>query len=134
MSLLLVAITLTGCVIVETDSIHNNTGRDLTLIPKWTTNSVAFPLKKDEALEFYSPSFEIRHENGTWRYEMKPYALQKKAGEKRLIKFYKRTHGNHILVKMQIQQDGSIFLIPPDSTAPVTHFPDQPEGFPLRPQ
>lgn len=133
-SLVSVAIILGGCLIVETHSVLNNTGKDITVIPEGTTNSLAHPLKQGEAFEFYSPSLEIRHRTGTWRYEMKRYVLQRKAGEKRLIKFDKRTRGNHILVRMQIEQDGSIFLIPPDSIAPVAHFPDQPEGFPLHPK
>jgi hypothetical protein len=136
LSLICMALALSGCVFVEKDEIYNNSERDLTVIAKYSTNSVPHLVKKGETLEFYSPFIEIRHSNDTWHYERKPFALEfhKRAGEKPLIKFYKRTGGNQILVKLQIQPDGAIYLIPPDSNGPVTNFPEQPEGFPLRPQ
>lgn len=130
-----VAIALTGCVIIERDEIYNNSGQDLTILVQHSTNSTPHQIKKGETLEFYASFIEIRHGNGTWRYEHKPFALEfhKRADSKHLIKFYKRIGGNQILVKLQIQPDGAIYLIPPDFDGPITDFPEQPEGFPLIP-
>jgi len=136
LSLICVAIALSGCVIIERDEIYNNSGQDLTITTRYSTNSSPRQIKNGKTLEFYASFIEIRHGNGVWQYEQKPFALEfhKKANSKNLIKFYTRVGGNQILIKLQIQPDGAIYLIPPDSSGPITDFPDQPEGFPLKPR
>lgn len=131
-----VAIALTGCVIIERDVMYNNSGQELIIMQKYLTNSPPRTIKYGETFEFYASYIEIRHGNDIWQYGRKPFALEfhKRINSKNIIKFYKRIGGNQILVKLQVQPDGSIYLIPPDSNGPVTDFPEQPEGFPLKPQ
>jgi hypothetical protein len=130
---------LVGCPWSEMDEIYNNSGQDLTLIRTssgqyrgWTN-----VVRNGESVGCYPPiTLIIRERDATWNYGSRPSwgVFHKKSGDKQLIKFYKETSPSQLLIKMQIQSDGSIYLLPPDSSAPATNFPSQPEGFPLKPE
>jgi hypothetical protein len=134
----LATLLLAGCYFAETDEIYNNSGHDLTVVKmlpgtnNWTTNI----FKMGASMRIYPPFYFDAHKNGAvWHYESKHFGrgFQRPVDGSKIIKFYKKT-GNQILVKMQIEPDGMIYLLPPDTTGISTNFPTQPEGFPLRPQ
>lgn len=127
---------IVGCVVVETDVVCNNTGQTLAFTvghaeTNWTTQVVS----NGGVVEFHSPYIEIGHAGGVWRYDRKPLALEfyKKPGGQSLARLYKNRGGSHILVKLQIEHDGAIYVVLPDSESPAKSFPVQPEGFPLKP-
>jgi hypothetical protein len=48
--------------------------------------------------------------------------------------FYKRTGRHMRSVELQIEPDGAIYVLAPNMLKPVTNFPTQPSGYPLRPK
>jgi len=124
--LLVALICTSGCILAETDTVYNHSGQDLTII------AIDFDGKREEMLvgagahiQFYSPYIEVRHKDGVWHYNLKE-----------MVNGYfnsKKTR-NVFFVNLQIEPNGSVYVIPPKATGIVTRFPRQPEGFPLRPQ
>jgi hypothetical protein len=129
------ALLTAGCVVVEQDSLFNNSGQSLTIVIKGAEKSPLF-LKQEEHLLFCSPCFEIRHSTGTWRYGRKPFVLESRraASGSKLPKLYRSIGGNRVLVGLQVERDGTIYVTYPDSKTPTASFPPQPEGFPMKPQ
>lgn len=138
-SLPLVAALLlaSGCdtIFNETDDFYNNSGQDLSLVAMFPGTNYTMTIQDGGHVEFYSPFIEVHHSAGIWHYERKPYAGEfgRRFGE-RHVAFYQRLPGNQLSVRLQIQPNGAIYVIPPNSTGAVTNFPPQPKGFPLVPK
>jgi hypothetical protein len=130
-------VLVTGCLIGETDELFNASGFDLTSISFGSTNGpVVHALRRGEsAIIGMQYSFELHHGDQVWFYSGKPFVgeYRRAPGEKKLMKFYK-PFGHTLLVKMQVQPDGSIYLVNPDSAGAVQSFFPQPAGFPLEPR
>jgi hypothetical protein len=133
------AFLVTGCPYSEGDSIYNHSGQKaIVCLGVWGTNaSQRLPMDKGQWVGFIPTGrFEIRRDRETWSYNSKPsvWDFRKKDGGKKLPKFYTEVNSATVVVSMQVEPDGKIYLLLPGSTVPVTNFPPQPNGFPLEPQ
>ena len=116
---------VTGCspIVFQTDTLYNNSGQSLTLIAE-VPNSYMELVKNADHEEFYALGFAVRHSAGLWHYENQ-FVWKSR--------FVKKADWNTETVNLQIQPNGAIYVIRPDSTGTVTNFPRQPKGFPLMP-
>lgn len=120
---------LIGCSGPAFEELFNNSGEELTVVlidhdNYATTNH----LRSGEVIRFGRLTefdrLEIRGKNHVWHYKpaWAPITFTKPIGL-----------GPRHLFQAQIEHDGSIYLLTPDSKPPVSHLPVQPENYPLRP-
>jgi hypothetical protein len=121
-----VLLSATGCLYVETDTFYNNSGQELSIVAQYPGTNVVMIVKDGGSIQFYSPYIEVHHKADTWHYETKPMVSR--------FHEYRRGSGNEILVNLQIQPDGTIYVMAPNASGIVTDFPPQPTGFPLKPK
>jgi len=124
--LLFCIFVLTGChpgLILE---IFNDTGEDIIVVEfNAKLEPTQHQLKNGHAVQIGIPSkLEVRSHDGTWDYDLKPIPSS----------FEKKVHAKIYLAKFQIEKDGRIFAIPPDSIEPVTNLPVQPQHYPIKPE
>ena len=116
---------VSGCHYILKDLLYNNSGQDLLLTTfRRETNSVV--LKSGQIGELRGTvKLEVRRsDGGIWEYKRVSVPFE----------FHKLFGINRHLVEEQIQEDGAIFLLSPGTSAPVTNFPPQPPGYPIRPK
>jgi len=124
--LLTCSISLTSCTRGFVYKVFNNSGQDLVIISydgEFTPKE--YPIKSGAFADVSFPSkLVIRHPKGEWTYDLVPY---KKSYE------YARTGGPRVQ-DVQIESDGSIYLLLPRTKQAVHSFPSQFDGYPLRPK
>ncbi len=116
---------LTSCHRGAGFDLENNTGQDLALIG---LNSVGQPtkyeVKKNRVLQMGMFSkLEIRHQNGQWIYTNAADIPRKYWKRGRMVS----------VISLQIEPDGAIYVLLPGTRGPVSNFPAQPQGYPLKP-
>jgi hypothetical protein len=128
-SLLLVTLVflMTSCHPVTVVDLVNNTGLPLRVISIDTElGEKSYSVEAGETARMAVP-FKLRVEHGAvrWDYHLPAAALPET--------FRKRIGLNRYVVKYQIQSDGTLCLISPDSEGPADSLPEQPPGYPIRP-
>jgi hypothetical protein len=104
---------------------YNNTGKDATII---TTDMAGvesrFPVK-DAGVVRTPLTHVLIVMTGEQRrfYRMQPAPPTFEKNRKSMLR----------VLKFQIEADGTIYILQPESRGPVTAFPDQPPGYPLKP-
>jgi hypothetical protein len=155
-ALILATIVLTGCHFIPDDELYNNTGSDI-VITAYTliSNGTYEELKNKPQVKINQ--IKIQLGTHTYNYEIErtftlktvqsttigvPYKIKIQRGNQIYcydIKwipygFYKSMKGSWRIARLQIQQDGLIYLLSPETSGIVTNFPPQPPDFPLHPK
>lgn len=122
----LVAVLLTsGCLTIETARLYNHTGQQLAVVVAFPGTNITALVGNGDYVEIGSPSVEIHHGADIWRYDRRLF-IEKRRFETKIDHF-------EILVKLQIEPKGAIYVMRPDSSGTTTNLPAQPRGFPLQP-
>jgi hypothetical protein len=117
-----------GCYPGTVDEVVNHSGQRLIVISLDTAlKQTPYVIEDGQTVRINVP-FKLRVVgNGvTWNYDLPPYRLPDS--------FRKKTRGNWYLEKFQIEKDGSLNCLFPDSLGPVEDLPQQPAGYPVRPK
>ena len=136
LSLLLVCATLQGCdsYLVVLPRFVNNTGDRITIL--------SYDIASDEnryvveagasVVTAFPFRLTIVRSNARWSYDLQK--LREASGAKDALKNYELTrwNGSH-LVTLQVQSNGSIYVLEPTVAGVSSTPPAQPPGFPLRP-
>lgn len=124
--LVLSAALVSSCLLyMPENELYNNTGKDLKITLVFSQSEKTITLKNNQSASIGVPrTFKIQTVDTTWHYDDQPI----------MLKYHKYLGKHTFLAKLQIEQNGTIYLLLPDSTAPVDSFPPQPEGFPLKPE
>lgn len=127
--LVVISSITTGCTIyVPEQKLYNNTGRDLAITLKYYSNDERIFTLENRQSALIGEPYKIKVETAdiTWRYNDQGAPL----------KFHKCLGRRRWLATLQIQKNGTIYLLSPDSVAPAESFPPQPAEFefPLEPE
>jgi hypothetical protein len=127
LSLLLCTFFLTSCTRTILLQIFNNTGEDLTVISYELKGEKSYSIGKGQSARVQiSNRLTVKTENKAWDFEVKPvprttsYMLSERFGP--------------LVVKLQIEQNGTIYLLAAETSGVTNSFPPQPPGFPLHPE
>jgi (p)ppGpp synthase/HD superfamily hydrolase len=106
--------------------IFNNTGEDIIVVEfNAKLEPTQHQLKNGQTVQIGIPSkLQMRSHDRIWDYDLKPIPSS----------FEQKAHMKVYLAKFQIEKDGEIYAMPPESSAPVTNFPVQPPHYPIKPQ
>lgn len=124
--LALTATLMVGCAYIPDNKLYNNTGKDLTItmIYNQTEERTLKLQNKQSALIGVPNKIRVQIADTSWNYYGKTIPLR----------YHKYAERHKWIANLQIQQNGMIYLLLPDSSAPVESFPPQPEEFPLVPE
>ena len=120
---------LSGCTFPSKFEVFNNTGDELRVIQVIAENRKSFDLAPGDSLileqweAFSEAQFTVITGDKRWQY--KPVYISHHFGELRRF--------SHWLFKLQIEKDGSVFVLGPKNEFPQKEHIAQPEGYPLRP-
>jgi hypothetical protein len=159
--LVFTVVLLTGCHFIPDEELYNNTNGDIiittyTLLSDQTYEALKNDQSTSEARNRIN-KVQIQMGNYTYHYDLEdtftlktdqstaigvPYKIKIQIGNQTYYyditwmpyQFWDAIGGNRRLAKLQIQEDGSIYLLLPKSTTPVTNFPPQPINYPLKPK
>lgn len=112
--------------------LYNNTGVEIavslgndepTTIEQDSMGRVPQPMAYSFWRRKYHQPYRIRTKNRSWSYEVvePPFGYEKRGGSRNEYRY-------------QIEANGSIYLLTPESEFPTRNPPPQPSGFPWRPQ
>ena len=107
--------------------IVNNAGQTLTVVSMDTElKETAYTVQSNETAHINVP-YKLRVQRGAeiWDYDLPATPLPQS--------FRKRVRGSWYLVKFQVENDGAINVLLPESQGPVSKPPSQPVGYPVRP-
>ena len=119
---------VTGCYPGTLEEVVNHTGQTLTVISMDTElKETAYLVENNQTVRINVP-FKLRVKCGgeTWDYDLPPTRLPQN--------FRKKVRGNWYLEKFQIEKDGTINCLFPESQGPAANLPSQPAGYPVRPK
>lgn len=125
--LVCISLLLCGCHYILQVQLFNNTGQNVTIVSfDARTNASTDFVRAGDNVGLGIPSkLEIANRtHGTWHYDLKRVPME----------FHKQVGWNRHLLRFQIQEDGAIYVLSPGTSGPVTNFPPQPIGYPLRPK
>jgi hypothetical protein len=126
--LLSLTLLLTSCYPGYEAEVTNNSEQNLVVVSLDTElKATSHPVERDRTVRvevWYK--LQVQHGGGTWNYEWPAHPLPKNYGKKIGINMYYH--------RFQIEKDGSIYVLPPDTRAPTTSLSQQPEGYPIRPE
>jgi hypothetical protein len=120
---------LSGCSLPSKFEIYNNTGKELYVIQDGYGQRKSFNLTLNSSLTI--TSWDISGEShftviiGEKRWHYKPSYISHGYGD---LNYF-----SHWLFKIQIENDGSVFVLEPGKDFPQTKHVHQPEGYPLMP-
>jgi hypothetical protein len=126
--LLPLSLLLTSCHPGTQLEVVNNAGQTLTVVSMDTElKETAYTVGSNQIVRINVP-YKLRVQRGgeTWNYDLPATPLPQN--------FRKRVRGNWYLEKFQIEKDGAINVLLPDSQGPVANPPSQPAGYPVRPK
>jgi len=126
--LLSLSLLLTSCHPGTQLEVVNNAGQTLTVVSMDTElKETAYTVESNQTVRINVP-YKLRVQRGgdIWNYDLPGTPLPQN--------FRKRVRGNWYLEKFQIEKDGAINVLLPDSQGPVTNPPSQPAGYPVRPK
>jgi len=119
---------LTGCYPGTIVEAVNHSGQTLTVVAMDTElNETAYLVENNQTIRIKVP-FKLRVKCGgeTWDYDLPPMRVPEN--------FRKKVRFNWYLEKFQIEKDGTINCLFPESQGPVANPPLQPAGYPVRPK
>ena len=126
--LLSLSLLLTSCHPGYEVEVTNNSGQNLVVLSLDTElKATSYPVGSSQTVRvevWYK--LQVQHSGETWSYDMPPRPLPKS--------YAKRIGVNRYLHRYQIEKDGSIYVLLPDSQGPVANHPSQPVGYPVRPK
>ena len=127
LGVVLAAALVTGCHFIPDNEIFNNTNQDLSITMITSVDgrarSTTEIVKSGRAIFLGVPfKLAIRSGDSIWSYDLITIPSH----------FYRSIGANKRIARLQIEEDGSIYLLLPDAVWPVTKFPDQPVGYPIR--
>jgi hypothetical protein len=101
----------------------NNSGQDLVVVTiNARSEETTYAIKKNRVLRTGIPvKLRIEHNTGSWHYE--PPTVPER--------FWRSKNAMVSVISLQIEKDGSIYVLQPGTRGPVTNFPAQPVGYPL---
>jgi hypothetical protein len=123
---LLFSLLLVSCSRGFVYKVFNNSGQDLTVVCYDSKDvPTEYHIKAGAFHDVHYPSkLVIKHDKGEWRYDR----LQHTSAYE-----YSRTAGPRVQ-DVQVEADGVIYLLLPNTKQTVKQFPSQPDGYPLRPK
>ena len=127
--LCVVLLLLSGCTLPSKFEVFNNTGIEVRIIQVISEDQESFHLAANSSttLENWDAHgdvhFTITAGDKQWHY--KPKYISHEFGKLRWF--------SHWLFKVQIEKDGSVFVLGSGKEFPQTNHIVQPEGYPLRP-
>ena len=119
---------LTGCYPGTIVEAVNHSGQTLSVISMDTElNETAYLVENNQTIRIEVP-FKLRVKCGgeTWDYDLPPTRVPEN--------FRKKVRFNWYLEKFQIEKDGTINCLFPESQGPVENPPRQPVDYPVRPK
>lgn len=120
---------LSGCTLPSIFEVFNNTGIVVRIIQAISEEQKSFDLAPNSSITmenwdaYGDAHFTVIIGDKQWHY--KPVYISHQFGELRRF--------SHWLFKVQIEKDGSVFVLGPEEEFPQTNHIVQPEGYPLRP-
>ena len=120
---------LSGCTLPSKFEVFNNTGFEVRIVQVLFEGQKSFdlPVKGSLTLEHWDAygdvHFKVIASDKQWNY--KPKHISHEFGKLRWF--------SHWLFKVQIEKDGSVFVLGPEKEFPQTNHIVQPVGYPLRP-
>ena len=120
---------LSGCTLPSKFEVFNNTGIEVRIIQVISKDQKSFDLAPNSSMTFESwdaygdAHFTVIAGDKQWHY--KPEYISHHFGKLRRF--------SHWLFKVQIEKDGSVFILEREKEFPQTNHIAQPEGYPLRP-
>jgi hypothetical protein len=123
-----VASLLTACHPGFEVEIANNSGQELVVVSLDTElKATSYPVAHNQTVRvkvWYQ--LQVQYHGGKWEYFMPARPLPKE--------FQKQIGVNRYLERFQIEKDGAIYALLPDSDAPTKTLSSQPPGFPASPK
>ena len=119
---------LTSCSRAVVFHMFNNTELDIEVLTRDSVGKVTrhhILKNQSEQLQF-TDHLIVNDGTNRWEYEVKSVPKFKK--------YMTSESFGPLRVDIQLEKDGSIFVLAPKSTIPASNFPDQPDGYPLRPK
>ena len=152
-------VLLAGCTSIPEEELYNNTGSDI-IITRYTLisdDTYRFLTNEPPAIPPKINKIKIQNGNYTYNYEVEntfilksdqsavigvAYKTKIQKGNQTYyydpkwfpFQFWGSNGFNKRLAKFQIQEDGSIYILMPNSAVPVKDFPPQPKDYPLEPK
>ena len=122
------SLLLTSCHPGTQLEVVNNAGQNLTVVSIDTElKETAYTVGSNQTIRITVPyKLRVLRNGEIWNYDLPPTPLLKS--------FRKSVAGNWYLEKFQIEHDGTINVLLPDSQGPATDLPPQPAGYPVRPK
>lgn len=120
---------LSGCTLPSRFEVFNNTGIELRVIQIIAEERKSFDMLPNSSITlesweaFGDAHFTVIAGDKQWHY--KPEYISHEFGELRRF--------SHWLFKVQIDRDGSVYILGPEREFPQTSHIAQPESYPLRP-
>lgn len=121
----LCALFLVSCTRVVVLDVFNNTGESVQVICIDTkSKEKAYVIGANRSQRVCVPhKLRITYSADTWFY----------LGKRVPGSFMKSERFGPVVVQMQVEESGAIYVLTPGTSPPVTEFPAQPDGYPLRP-
>jgi hypothetical protein len=125
---LTILLLVAGCYPGTLEEVVNHTGKTLTVISMDTElKETAYLVENNQTARINVPfKLRVKCDGETWDYDLPPTRLPQN--------FRKKVRGNWYLEKFQIEKDGTINCLFPESQGPVANLPPQPAGYPVRPK
>jgi hypothetical protein len=122
-----ISIFVTGCSPILFLEIVNDAGADLAISTFDTAGKERhYNVPKDGKVRIILPkTMVIRKDVTDWRYEVYPAPIQKE--------YVKEESTGHLIERLQIQENGTIFCVDPDSGPLAKLTSPQPKWYPLIP-
>lgn len=119
---------LTSCTRTIILQVFNNTGENIAVTSyELHHKEKRYSVDKAESQRVQvSNHLTITQGRNMWDYDVKSVPKTKT--------FMTSEHFGALVVKLQVEQNGVIYLLPPTAEAVMTNFPPQPAGYPLRPR
>lgn len=119
---------LTSCTRTLVLHIFNDTGKDITVTSYEADRKERhYSIGKGQAERVQiSNRLTIALTGIAWDYDVKPVPKN--------TKYMASEHLGPLLIKLQVETNGTIYILSPDTQGPATAFPPQPPGYPLQPK
>ncbi len=121
---------LNSCSLPSKFEVYNNTGSPIKILMEKGDYVEHYDISTNTSLVIdywelpYGVAVEIKAKNSTWLYT--PRYISHSFGEDFIF--------SHYLFKLQVESNGQIFVVSPESALPQEEHVKQPEGYPLTPQ
>ena len=106
--------------------LYNNSDQDLTVVTiNQSSLETVCKVKKHRTVRIgIVAKVRVDYPGGSWHYEFVVAPEE----------FWRHQNSMVSVINLQIEKDGKIYVLSPDTREVVTNFPPQPSGFPLVPK